>query len=95
MATARVSKPRAWYLLKVSMMRGISATQVVQLVAQKFTRVTLPLKSVVVFLLPSKRTKVVSGASVALADEKNTHPMAEMARNAARYSVRFISGVFS
>jgi hypothetical protein len=48
MATARVSKPLAWYLLWVAMISGISATQVVQLVAQKFTSVTLPRRSAVV-----------------------------------------------
>ena len=37
--------------------------QVVQLVAQKFTSVTWPLRSAVVFLEPSSRTNVVFGAA--------------------------------
>ena len=36
---------------------GISPTQVTQLVAQKLTSVTLPLRSSVLFLLPSSSTK--------------------------------------
>ena len=58
MATAKVSKPLSLYLLCVLMMSGISATQVVQLVAQKFTSVTLPLRSCVVFWLPLSSTNV-------------------------------------
>ena len=44
-------------------MSGISATQVVQLVAQKLTRVTLPRSCAVVWLEPSSSTKVDSGAA--------------------------------
>lgn len=39
-------------------MRGISATQVVQLVAQKLTSVTLPFMSAVVLREPSSNTNV-------------------------------------
>src|SRR6478735_8190727 len=42
---------------------GISATQVTQLVAQKLTSVTLPLRSSLDFLLPSSSTKVEAGAA--------------------------------
>ena len=42
---------------------GISATQVTQLVAQKLTSVTLPLRSSLDFLLPSRSTKVEAGAA--------------------------------
>ena len=45
------------------MISGISATQVVQLVAQKLTRVTLPFRSAVDLLEPSSSTKVDAGAS--------------------------------
>jgi hypothetical protein len=52
-------------LSKVATILGISATQVTQLVAQKFTSVTLPLRSAVVFFEPSSSTKVLSGAAEA------------------------------
>jgi hypothetical protein len=43
-------------------MRGISATQTVQLVAQKLTRVTLPRRSAVCTVLPSSSTNFEDGA---------------------------------
>ncbi|MOA44736.1 hypothetical protein D3C78_1670560 [compost metagenome] len=46
------------------MISGISATQVVQLVAQKLTSVTLPCISAVVFWLPSSSTNVDEGAGL-------------------------------
>jgi Protein of unknown function (DUF4197) len=45
------------------MIFGISATHVTQLVAQKLTSVTLPLRSAVRFWEPSRRTKVDAGAT--------------------------------
>ena len=60
-----VSKPRSLYLTKVATTSGISATQVVQLVAQKFTRSTLPLKSEVDFVVPSSKMKEERGAGFA------------------------------
>ncbi len=63
MATAMVSNPRLLNLWWVAMISGISATQVAQLVAQKFTSVTLPRRSAVVWLEPSSSTKVLSGAA--------------------------------
>src|SRR3990167_7276914 len=63
MATATVSKPWFLYLLWVLTSEGISFTQVTQVVAQKFTRVTLPLRSAVVTVAPSSSMKVDAGAS--------------------------------
>ena len=42
---------------------GISATQVTQLVAQKFTSVTCPFRSAAVLRDPSSSTNVESGAA--------------------------------
>ena len=75
MATARVSKPWLWNFWWVATISGISATHVVQLVAQKFTKVTLPLRSAVVCLLPSSSTKVDCGAAVWPAPEYTHAPM--------------------
>ena len=59
---------------------GISATQVVQLVAQKLTRVTFPFKSAVVFVLPSSSTKVDSGAACApLQPDRFANPLSTSA----------------
>ena len=44
-------------------MSGISATQVVQLVAQKLTSVTLPCKPWVLVVLPSSKTNSEAGAA--------------------------------
>eukprot|EP01034_Spumella_vulgaris_P033922 gene33921-41841_t len=63
MATAMVSKPWVAYFLWVAMISGISATQVVQLVAQKLTSVTLPRRSAVDWREPSSSTNVLSGAA--------------------------------
>ena len=65
---------------------GISATQVTQLVAQKLTSVTFPLKSAVVVLLPSSNTNVDSGAAWELvqADKLTTSPSASNAGNKHR-----------
>ena len=62
MATASVSKPWAWYFWWVVTKSGISATQVVQLVAQKLTNTTLPRKSALRRVEPSSSTKVEAGA---------------------------------
>jgi Protein of unknown function (DUF4197) len=48
----------------VATILGISATHVTQLVAQKLTKVTFPLKSAVVVLLASKSTKLEFGATL-------------------------------
>jgi len=65
------------------MIFGISATHVTQLVAQKFTNVTLPLRSAVSFLEPSSSTKVDAGAA-SLPLHKNAVPTsAQAARMAA------------
>src|SRR2546426_4946000 len=75
---------------------GISATQVTQLVAQKLTRVTLPFKSAVVFLLPSSNTKVDSGADCAplqpgrLTSPASTNAPAKAMRHTGQTEIRFI-----
>ena len=50
------------------MISGISATQVVQLVAQKFTKVTLPFICSVENDLPSSKTIVEAGAGPVKSD---------------------------
>ncbi len=66
------------------MILGISATQVTQLVAQKFTKVTRPLNWDVDWLLPSSKTNFDSGA-ISVPELKNTAlPTAKMAAAAAR-----------
>jgi len=49
-------------VLLVRTIIGISATRVVQLMAEKFTRVTFPRRSAVVLVVPSSRRNFVSGA---------------------------------
>lgn len=75
MATARVSKPRSLNFLWVAISSGISATQVVQLVAQKFSRNTFPCNCVVEILVPSSKTYEDSGArSLAQAANRQARP---------------------
>ena len=62
MATATISKPLLDKALKFSMLSGICATQVVQSVAQNFTKTTLPCKSLVSKCLPFRSVKATSGA---------------------------------
>src|SRR3989338_474147 len=63
MATAIVSYPRPRNFWWVLTNKGISATQVVQLVAQKLINATLPRRSDVVRDEPSSSVNVVCGAA--------------------------------
>ena len=62
---------------------GISPTQVTQLVAQKLTSVTLPLRSAVLFCVPSSSTKVEAGAAVAPEPRYTPTPVANAMTTAA------------
>src|SRR5690554_1847203 len=92
MATARVSKLRSLNFLCVATSEGISLTQVTQVVAQKLTRVTLPLRSAVLRVLPSSSTKVESGAASRVLQPAIDRPMAASGRAASVATARRRSG---
>jgi hypothetical protein len=73
------------------MMLGISATQAVQLVAQKLTSITRPLRSSVVLLEPSSSTNVDCGAAELPLPTYPANPIAARAAAAATYDTLFNS----
>src|SRR5690606_19028567 len=91
MATATISNPLLDKALKFSMLSGICATQVVQSVAQNFTRTTLPCRSLVSKCLPLRSVKATSGAlALALPDMVHTPRPTAMATTKAMMTTFFI-----